>query len=111
MHDHGRHRLTLDGVAHHVHGHGIDGRRIRELGGLEPPEDFVLVLLLRRGSQSVGLDQEVHLGDDEVATLLSFRSDRLWTFTLDGHGTSGAPTASPRPTSAVTPMCRTTTKY
>ena len=86
MHDHAKYGSTLDGVAHHVHDHKLGGRRIRELGGLSPPEDHVLILVLHRSSQSVGLDQEVHLHEKGAATLLSFRSDRLWNFTLDGHG-------------------------
>jgi hypothetical protein len=63
-----------------------DGRRILLTSGFEPPDDHVLIELLRHGTRSVELEEEVDLQGPELKVFRAFRSDRLYLFTLDGHG-------------------------
>ncbi len=64
----------------------IDARKLLREAELEPPDEFVLVELQRPGTRSIGLDEEVDLREPGRENFRAFRSDRLFTFTLDQRG-------------------------
>ena len=62
------------------------GERILEKAGFNPPSDHLLIQLLRRSSRSIGLDETVDLTAAGTEEFRAFRSDRIFRFTLNGHG-------------------------
>jgi len=64
----------------------VDARKLLREAELEPPDEFVLVELQRPGTRSIGLDEEVDLREPGRENFHAFRSDRLFTFTVDQRG-------------------------
>jgi len=64
----------------------VEGRKVLREVGLEAPDEFVLVELQRPGTRSIGLDEEVDLREPGRENFRAFRSDRLFTFTVDQRG-------------------------
>lgn len=64
----------------------VEGRKILRESELESPDEFVLVELQRPGTRSIGLDEEVDLREPGRENFRAFRSDRLFTFTVDQRG-------------------------
>jgi hypothetical protein len=62
------------------------GERVLDKAGCTPAGDFVLIQLLRHSSQSVGLDETVDLAIKGTEVFRAFKSDRIFRFTLNGHG-------------------------
>ena len=62
------------------------GREILSTAGFEPPDEHVLIQMLPHGTKSIGLDEDVELYGPAQKVFQAFRSDRLYLFTLDGHG-------------------------
>lgn len=86
-------RFTLDGVAHETKDQVEEGRDLLQKAGRNPASDYVLIELTRPGCRSVGLDEEVDLGEPGREEFRSFLSDRTFNFTLDERGYEwGSPT-------------------
>jgi Multiubiquitin len=64
----------------------VDGRKIMRLGDIESADDHVLIELKRPGSRSVGLDEDVDLGEPGREEFRAFTSDRVFNFTVDRLG-------------------------
>lgn len=62
------------------------GQHILDKADLRPAGDFVLIQLLGHSTRSVGLDDTVDLGVSGNETFQSFKSDRIFCFTLNDHG-------------------------
>lgn len=62
------------------------GAHILDKAGLKPAEDYALIQLLRRSSRSIGLDDTVDLRSAGTEEFRAFKSDRIFRFTLNGHG-------------------------
>lgn len=62
------------------------GETILERAGFNPASDHVLIELTNPGSRSVGLDEKVDLSTAGRETFHAFRSDRIFTFTVDERG-------------------------
>jgi Multiubiquitin len=62
------------------------GERVLDKAGCTPAGDYVLIQLLRHSSQSVGLDETVDLATEGTELFRAFKSDRIFRFTLNGHG-------------------------
>lgn len=62
------------------------GRHILEKAGLKPADDYVLIRLLGHSARSVGLDEAVDLREAGTAEFRGLKSDRIFCFTLNGHG-------------------------
>lgn len=62
------------------------GERILDKAGFKPAGDFVLIQLMRHGTRSIGLDETVDLTAPSTEAFRAFKSDRIFRFTLDGHG-------------------------
>jgi len=62
------------------------GEHILEKAGFLPAGDYVLIQLLGHSTRSVGLDEAVDLSLEGAETFRSFKSDRIFRFTLNGHG-------------------------
>ncbi|ATQ68964.1 MULTISPECIES: multiubiquitin domain-containing protein [Methylosinus] len=62
------------------------GERVLDKAGCMPAGDYVLIQLLRHSSQSVGLDETVDLAVEGAEEFRAFKSDRIFRFTLNGHG-------------------------
>ena len=76
-----------------VNGHEIEfanptphGREILLTAGLKPSDEHVLIELLHHGTEMIGLDQEVDLRGPDRKAFRAFLSDRVFLFTVDGHG-------------------------
>lgn len=70
-----------------------DGRRILSTAGFDPADDYVLILLLRHGTRSIGLDEPVDLRGEGHDAFEAFKSDRIYRFTINERGYEwGAPT-------------------
>jgi len=62
------------------------GERVLDKAGCTPAGDYVLIQLLRHSSRSVGLDEAVDLAVEGTEVFRAFKSDRIFRFTLNGHG-------------------------
>lgn len=68
------------------------GRQILGTAGFNPADEHVLIERLRRGTRSVGLDEPVDLRKEGREAFNAFRSDRVFSFTVDERGYEwGAP--------------------
>ncbi len=73
----------------------VTGRQIRSAAGLNPASSYVLILFDDAGAQSIGLDREVDLTIFGDAVFRSFKSDRVFSMTLNERGFAwGAPEIS-----------------
>jgi len=59
---------------------------ILEAAGLKPASDYALIQLLRHSARSVGLDEMVDLRAEGTEEFRAFKTDRIYRFTLNGHG-------------------------
>ena len=85
-------QFSVNGVLHGTGDKVLDGSQIREIAGLVPASDFVLIQIVGGIARSINLEEEVELANGEVALLLSFASDRTYTFTVNERGWEwGAP--------------------
>jgi hypothetical protein len=70
-----------------------DGRGILTTAGFIPADAHVLIQLLRHGTRSIELDEEVDIREEGREAFRAFRSDRIFRFTVDERGYEwGAPT-------------------
>lgn len=81
-------KLTYEGVERSpaTNDRIVDGRKIMRLGDIEPADDHVLIEVKRPGSRSVGLDEDVDLGEPGREEFWAFASDRVFNFTVDRLG-------------------------
>lgn len=71
----------------------LTGRQIRSEAGFDPASEHVLILVVERGTRSIGLDETLELDADGGTKLRAFFGDRVFSFTLDERGYEwGAPT-------------------
>lgn len=88
-------QFTVDGVLYDTGEKILEGSQIRELAGLVPASDFVLIQISGGVTRSIGLDDEVKLAGAIPEVFLSFASDRIFTFTVNERGWEwGAPAIS-----------------
>lgn len=78
--------FTVNGVPHGTADKINDGSQLREAAGLVPASDFILIQIVGGTGRSIGLEDEVKFERGEVAVFLSFRGDRIFTFTVDERG-------------------------
>ncbi|UFW90475.1 multiubiquitin domain-containing protein [Bradyrhizobium barranii] len=62
------------------------GEHILEKAGFQPAGDYALIQLLGHSSRSIGLDDTVDLRAAGTELFRAFKTDRLYRFTLNGHG-------------------------
>jgi hypothetical protein len=62
------------------------GEHMLDKAGLKPAKDYVLIQLLGHSTRSVGLDETVDLRHAGTEEFRGFKSDRIYRFTLNGHG-------------------------
>lgn len=63
-----------------------DGRDLLQTAGFDPASDHVLIQLTRPGSKSIGLDEDVDLGEPGREEFRAFQSDRTYNFVGDELG-------------------------
>jgi hypothetical protein len=63
-----------------------EGRQLLGAAGDHPADDFVLIALDAHGTHSIGLDQRADLRKAGQHDFRSFKSDRIFSFTIDGRG-------------------------
>lgn len=83
---HEKYQFTIDGASYGAADKIMDGSQIREAAGKVPASDFVLIQIVENFGRSIGLEDHVELMEGEIAVFLSFRSDRIFTFTVDERG-------------------------
>ena len=81
-----KYKFTIDGAPHGTNDKIMDGDQIRETAGKAPASDFVLIQIVDGSGRSIGLEDNVEFTKGQSATFLSFRSDRVFTFTVDERG-------------------------
>lgn len=65
----------------------VTGRQVRNLASASPASAFVLIIITKNSTQSVGLDRSIDLNDiEKPAVFRLFRSDRVFSFTVDERG-------------------------
>lgn len=90
---HDKFQFSVNGVLHGTGDKVLDGSQIREIAGLVPASDFILVQIISGIARSISIEDEVKFDNGEVTVFLSFSSDRTYNFTVDERGWEwGAPT-------------------
>lgn len=85
-HDREKYQFSVDGALHSTNDNSLDGEQVRQIAGLAPASEFVLVEVMDGVARSVGLEDKVELKEGVVTVFVSFRSDRIYTFTIDERG-------------------------
>lgn len=62
------------------------GEHILKKAEFEPPDDYVLIQLQNHASRSIEFDETVDLTAPGTETFRAFKSDRIFRYTLNGHG-------------------------
>jgi hypothetical protein len=62
------------------------GERILGSADLKPVGEYVLIQLIGPSTRSIGLDETVDLRAPGTEVFRAFKSDRIFLFTLNGHG-------------------------
>lgn len=62
------------------------GEQILDKAGLQPAGDYALIQLLGHSTRSIGLDDAVDLAAAGTDAFRAFKTDRIFLFTLNGHG-------------------------
>lgn len=88
MADNGKttYRFVVNGQPFETRDQIEEGRDILQLAGFAPASDHILIELTRPGSRSVGIDEEVDLGEPGREEFRAFASDRTFNFTVDERG-------------------------
>jgi hypothetical protein len=73
------------------------GEHILDKAGLKPAGDYALIQLMRHSSRSIGLDEAVDLRVAGTEVFRAFKSDRIFRFTLNGHGYEWGAAKVPEP--------------
>lgn len=81
-----KYQFTVDGAPYGTNDKIMDGSQIREAAGMVPASDFVLIQIVEGSGRSIGLEDNAEFTKGQVATFLSFKSDRVFTFTVDERG-------------------------
>jgi len=85
-HGHNKFEFTVDGALHGAGDKVMDGSQIREVAGLLPASEYVLIQIIDGTGRSIGLEDEVAFDAKEKATFISSRGDRIYTFTVNERG-------------------------
>lgn len=64
----------------------VKGEEILDKAGLKPAGDYILIQLLGHSTQSIELDEMVDLRIAGTEEFRAFKNDRVYRFTLNGHG-------------------------
>lgn len=64
----------------------LSGRDIRFKGGLYPASDYVLIQIVDQATRSIGLDETIDLRAAKEPQFLSFKGDRIFSFTVNERG-------------------------
>lgn len=78
--------VTVNAVSHRLADPVPTGEQILEAAGFLPASDHVLIQILRHGTRSIGLEEEVDLRTSGTEVFMAFRSDRIFRFTIDERG-------------------------
>ncbi|MFY7837744.1 MAG: multiubiquitin domain-containing protein [Novosphingobium sp.] len=90
---HDKFQFSVNGVLHGTGDKFLDGSQIREIAGLEPASDFVLIQIEGGLARSISIEEEVKFATGEIAVFLSFAGDRTYNFTVNERGWEwGSPT-------------------
>lgn len=85
-HDRRHVSVTVNGKAIKLDDPLVDGRKVLHKAGLDPASDHVLIQLLRPGSVSRGLDEDIDLSKPGHYEFRAFAFDRILNFTVAGRG-------------------------
>ncbi|WIW50461.1 multiubiquitin domain-containing protein (plasmid) [Bradyrhizobium sp. 62B] len=82
----GQYFTTVNGETVKLANPDPKGGHILEKAGFNPSGDFALIQLLAHSSRLIGLDDEVDLRTAGTEVFRAFKTDRVYRFTLNGHG-------------------------
>lgn len=72
--------FTVNGAGYETRDQIEEGRDLLQIAGLDPAGDHVLIQLTRPGAKSIGLDEEVDLGEQGREEFRAFKADRTYNF-------------------------------
>lgn len=78
--------FTVNGANYETRAQIEEGRDLLQKSGFDPAGDHVLIQLMRPGSKSIGLDEEVDLGEKGREEFRAFKSDRTYNFIAIDRG-------------------------
>lgn len=84
--DGARFQVTINGTGIELHDPVETGRQLLSAGGFDPASDHILIRILARASEQIGIDEKVDLRHDGPFVFRAFRSDRTFSFTIDERG-------------------------
>lgn len=84
--DKDKYQYSVDGIVHSTTDRTLDGSQIREAAGKRPASEFVLIQIVENHARSIGLEDEVKFIAGATEVFVSFRSDRIFSFTVDERG-------------------------
>ncbi len=73
------------------------GQQMLSAAGDHPADDFILIELEAHGTRSIALDEHVDLRRSGPLDFRSFKSDRIFCFTIDGRGYEWGAAIIPEP--------------
>lgn len=95
MPDASTYKFELDGQPFATNDAVLTGRDIRTRAGFNPASDYQLIEIGTATSRSIGLEETVDLARERCPKFKSFRSDRVYSFTINERGFEwGAPKIS-----------------
>jgi len=74
-----------------------EGCQMLSAAGCHPADDFVLVWLEKHGTRSISLDEPVNLRTPHEKAFRTFKSDRVFLFTIDERGYEWGVAVIPEP--------------
>ena len=75
---HDKFQFTVNGALHGTEDKVLDGSQIREIAGLEPASDFVLIQIAGGFARSISIEEEVKFANGEIAVFLSVAVTPRW---------------------------------
>jgi hypothetical protein len=78
--------FTVNGTRYTANDAVLQGRDILQKAGFTPASEHILIQVIRPGTKSVGLDEDVGLAEAGAEEFQAFPSDRAFTFTVDEVG-------------------------
>lgn len=85
-HGAGPFHATINGVVRALSDPVGEGRQLLSAAGFDPASEHVLIRILARGSELIGLDERVDLRCGGPFIFRAFRGDRTFNFTIDERG-------------------------
>ena len=82
----GRFKIEVNGAVINFQDPVPTASQILSVAGFIPTDEHILIRLMKRSSNALGLNEAVDLRNGESAKFLAFKGDRIFRLTVDGGG-------------------------